>query len=585
MKRMSTVVESSTASTSATRRKLRLPRLGLFCCSLVLAMLAEYCAYLNEGGGGNVRRALHVIALTVFFMVMTLVFEHFISWLGRDSKQTESSQSHPSILSRLLRRIAPDFTGDRHQALKAAGVMAVCWLPYYLLALPGEIWYDTVQQVLQWKGLPNAITSGAWSDHHPILDTLIFGVFYQLGAWIGHPSVSVALYTTCIAAVAIAVFVYTVRYLAKSGVSRKAYLGAFLFFCVFPFIPIFSMAMVKDAVFLPLFMLFSVQCMEVARTKGVCLKNRRTLALFMMLAFLVSLTKKTGVYSVALACILLAFVVAGNRARVKLLGTAAASGLVIFILLPLVLFPACHIIPGGKQEMIAIPLQQSALLLREHGDELSKTDKDILTGMLEPNAAENYEWWAVDKVKGTHWTQQRERLLRPFLRVWAKDAVIYPQTYAKAYFMLEQGWIALPNSTVNENLQSSYLYTRTAPGKNADVAGLPQSKCTRLYDGIDQFVIWLGNQFFMQPWLSRAFWATWLPFMQLYETVRRLRAKELSWTYAAWLVPMLVSVPFLWISGGSVTYEGLRYLMPMLGIAPIGCALLTVQQQPSHADR
>ena len=585
MKRMSTVVESSTASTSATRRKLRLPRFGLFCCSLVLAMLAEYCAYLNEGGGGNVRRALHVIALTVFFMVMTLIFERFIDWLGRDSKQTESSQSHPSILSRLLRRITPDFTGDRRQALKAAAVMAVCWLPYYVLALPGEIWYDTVQQVLQWKGLPNAITSGAWSDHHPVLDTLIFGVFYQLGAWIGHPAVGVALYTTCIAIAAIAVFVYTVRYLARSGVSRRAYLGAFLFFCVFPFIPIFSMAMVKDAVFLPVFMLFSVQCMEVARTKGYCLKNHQTLALFIMLAFLVSLTKKTGVYSVALACILLAFVVAGNRARVKLLGTAAASGLVIFILLPLVLFPACHIIPGGKQEMIAIPLQQSALLLRGHGDELSKADKDILTGMLEPNAAENYEWWAVDKVKGTHWTQQRERLLGPFLRVWTKDAVIYPQTYAKAYFMLEQGWIALPNSTVNENLQSSYLYTRTAPGKNADVAGLPQSKYTRLYDGIDQFVIWLGNQFFMQPWLSRAFWATWLPFMQLYETVRRLCAKQLSWTYAAWLVPMLVSVPFLWISGGSVTYEGLRYLMPMLGIAPIGCALLTVQQQPSHADR
>lgn len=580
MKRMPTVVESSTASTSTTRRKLRLPRFGLFCCSLVLAMLAEYCAYLNEGGGGNVRHALHIIALTVFFMVMTLVFEHFISWLGRNSKQTESNRNSSTILSRLLRRITPDFTGGRRQALKAVAVMAVCWLPYYVLALPGEIWYDTVQQVLQWKGLPNAITSGAWSDHHPVLDTLIFGVFYQLGAWIGHPAVGVALYTTCIAAVAIAVFVYTVRYLAKSGVSRRAYLGAFLFFCVFPFIPIFSMAMVKDAVFLPAFMLFSVQCMEVARTKGVCLKSRRTLVLFIILALLVSLTKKTGIYSVVLACILLVFIVTGNRARAKLLATAAASGLMIFILLPVVLFPACHIIPGGKQEVIAIPLQQSALLLREHGDELSKTEKDILTGILEPNAAENYEWWAVDKVKGTHWTQQRERLLRPFLQVWAKNAVKYPQTYAKAYVMLEQGWIALPNAIVNENLQSSYLYTRTASGENVDISGLPQSKYTRLYDGIDQFVIWLGNQFFMQPWLSRAFWVTWLPFMQLYETVRRLRAKELSWTYAAWLVPMLVSLPFMWISGGSVTYEGLRYLMPMLGVAPIGCALLTV-----HAKR
>ncbi len=555
---MPAVVESPTVRTSTAQRKLRLPRFGLFCCSLVLAALAEYCAYLNEGGGGNVRRVLHIIALTVFFMVMTLIFERFIDWLGRDSKRTESDHDRSTILSGFLRRITPDFAGDRRQTLKAIAVMAVCWLPYYMLALPGEIWYDTVQQVMMWKGLPNPITSGAWSDHHPVLDTLIFGVFYQLGAWLGHPAVGVALYTTCIAIAAIVVFVYTVRYLAKSAVSKRAYLGAYLFFCLFPFIPIFSMAMVKDAVFLPLFMLFSIQCMEVARTKGACLKNRQTLTVLIVLAILVSLTKKTGVYSVVLACILLAFVVAGNQARVKLLAPAAASGLVIFVLLPLALFPACHIIPGGKQEMIAIPLQQSALLLREHGDELPKAEKDVLTGILEPDAAENYEWWAVDKVKGTHWTEQRARLLHPFLRIWAKNAVKYPETYARAYFLLEQGWVALPNAIVNENLQSNYLYMRTAPSGNVVASGLPQSKRTRLYDGIDEFVIGLGNQFFMQPWLSRAFWVTWLPVMQLYETIRKLRAKELSWAYAAWLIPMLVSVPFMWISGCSVSPESIR---------------------------
>jgi len=57
--------------------------------------------------------------------------------------------------------------------------------PYYVLAFPGAIWYDTVQQVLQWEGKPNAITSGAWSDQHPVFDTLIFGLFYQLGDCVG----------------------------------------------------------------------------------------------------------------------------------------------------------------------------------------------------------------------------------------------------------------------------------------------------------------------------------------------------------------------------------------------------------------
>lgn len=60
--------------------------------------------------------------------------------------------------------------------------------------------------------------------------------------------------------------------------------------------------------------------------------------------------------------------------------------------------------------------------------------------------------------------------------------------------------------------------------------------------------------------------------MQCYLAVRRLRAH----TMAAWLIPMLATLPFLWISGASVSYEGMRYVIPMVFIAPIGCAMFTV---------
>ena len=77
MKRMSATVESLAAHKSGARRKLRVPSFGLFCCSLLLAITAEYCAYLNDGGDWDARRILHVIALTVFFTVhgqITILF-------------------------------------------------------------------------------------------------------------------------------------------------------------------------------------------------------------------------------------------------------------------------------------------------------------------------------------------------------------------------------------------------------------------------------------------------------------------------------------------------------------------------------
>lgn len=395
----------------------------------------------------------------------------------------------------------------------------------------------------------------------------------------GSPAFGVALYTTAITAAPIAVLVYIVRYLARSGDSRRTCLLVYGFFYLFLFVPIYAMAMVKDAVFLPCFLLFSIQCLEAARTRGASLATPKAWILISTLALLVSLTKKTGIYTVIIACILTMLVAAGRKVRLRLAGTVLASAIVMFLVLPGILFPLCHIVAGGKQEMIAVPLQQSALLLEEHGDELSQADRDVFAGILEPDAANKFFCPAVDPMKGTHWTAQRERLLKPFLRVWLRNGVRYPATYLRAYFLLEQGWVAMSNQaaykSIYSGMRSAYVYTKTAPSPNMADSGLPVSSHALFYSGLDQGFAWLNEQFFLQPWFCRAFWATWLPFMQCSLAVRRLRAH----TMAAWLIPMLATMPFLWISGASVSYEGMRYVIPMVFIAPIGCAMFTVGQE------
>lgn len=183
-------------------------------------------------------------------------------------------------------------------------------------------------------------------------------------------------------------------------------------------------------------------------------RNLEARILISTLSPLVSLTKKTGIYTVIIACILTMLVVTGRKVRLRLAGTVLASAIVMFLILPGILFPLCHIVAGGKQEMIAVPLQQSALLLKEHGDELSQADRDVFAGILEPDAANKFFWPAVDPIKGTHWTAQRERLLKPFLRVWLRNGVRYPATYLRAYFLLEQGWVAMSNQAAYKSIYS-----------------------------------------------------------------------------------------------------------------------------------
>lgn len=179
----------------------------------------------------------------------------------------------------------------------------------------------------------------------------------------------------------------------------------------------------------------------------------------------------------------------------------------MFLVLPGILFPLCHIEAGGKQEMIAVPLQQSALLLKEHGDELSQADRDVFEGILEPDAANKFFWPAVDPIKGTHWTAQRERLLKPFLRVWLRNGVRYPTTYLRAYFLLEQGWVAMPTAyeSICSGMRPAYVYTKAAPSPNVADSGLPVSSHALFHSGLDQGFAWLNEQFFLQPRFCRAF--------------------------------------------------------------------------------
>lgn len=73
----------------------------------------------------------------------------------------------------------------------SATVMLICWLPWLLAFYPASMNWDTYYQIAMFSGetpvwaIPYAPTGSivdhAFSDHHPLFDTLIFGAFARLG--------------------------------------------------------------------------------------------------------------------------------------------------------------------------------------------------------------------------------------------------------------------------------------------------------------------------------------------------------------------------------------------------------------------
>lgn len=80
--------------------------------------------------------------------------------------------------------------------VKLGAIIYACWSPLLVLLFPGVIWWDTRQQLLQYNGLPNALSEGVITDHHPVIDTYLYGWFTDLGRALG--SVDAGVYAFCL---------------------------------------------------------------------------------------------------------------------------------------------------------------------------------------------------------------------------------------------------------------------------------------------------------------------------------------------------------------------------------------------------
>ena len=137
------------------------------------------------------------------------------------------------------------------------------------------IWWDTRQQLLQYNGLPNALSEGAVTDHHPILDTYLYGWFTDIGRALG--SIDAGVYIFCLVqafltAWALACCLILVR---RLGGRRDVCVALLAFLCLYWHLPIYASAMAKDATFLPFFLLFSVASIEVMRSRGATPEGTR----------------------------------------------------------------------------------------------------------------------------------------------------------------------------------------------------------------------------------------------------------------------------------------------------------------------
>lgn len=303
--------------------------------------------------------------------------------------------------------------------IKCFFFLLLCWLPYILINLPGSLPYDGYRQLNMALGIQKM------TNHHPYLVSIFLGKLYMLGQRVDD-NFGILLIVLFNASLSAGVYTYIVKRIKLWGFKKQIYLSVLLFYGILPMWGSFVQAVIKDTIYFPLFCLYFVAYIDLfGKIKDKQVLKSSMLIRYVIVSVLLMCARNNGFYIIFPATLM--FLLISGKKYIRSL---------IVILLALfsfnwgyhnVLLPINDVQPGGIQEMMSVPFQQTARFVKYYGNELSETDKEAIDHILDYNLlAEKYNPDKSDPVKDTIRKEITKTEWKSYINVYFKMLKKHP---------------------------------------------------------------------------------------------------------------------------------------------------------------
>ncbi len=322
--------------------------------------------------------------------------------------------------------------------------IVLCWLPAWLAYYPGICSYDTSIQMGQ-------IVGKFYNNHHPLVHTLLLGVFVDWGRKLGSVTLGVGIHTLLQLVSFALVFSIVIFLLAKRKV-RVGYLAVLTLFAgLYPVNWYMSVTTTKDVLFSGFVLLFFAL--------SYVLLEKKECHMGWHVAFVATMTglilfRNNGKYALL---VLWFFCGLGMILTFK---KKAREYRVVFLDLTLGLLIGCFLMSGiskmlnaqegDKREMLSMPIQQLARTMLYHGgvgvlDEddntMNEVDKALVQEFLLNESYKNYRPEISDPVKGNTNTYVVRYRTVDFIKTYLNLFVQYPGEYLNAVIAVNAGYL------------------------------------------------------------------------------------------------------------------------------------------------
>lgn len=320
-----------------------------------------------------------------------------------------------------------NMTGPKLFAFSAI-LCFLCYLPYFLYEFPGIMTADSLVQYEQIIGVR------PWSNHHPVVHTLLIKLFYTIGLGItGDAVAAISFYTV------FQMILVSLSCAAVVCMVDKRKLLVLAFYALIPFNAVFAVTIWKDIPFACIATLLLCQVVRMTETDDKIRISDWIIFSILSIAFCLFRSNAWFAFIAWSVFVLMRF----RKQWVK----AAVAVLAVILCVSVIkgpVFDAFKVESPDFTESLSVPLQQVAAVLVNDRD-FPYEDMKLIENVIDttyihelyaPDFADNIK----ELVRAGH-PEVIENNKGVYLGLWLRLLKRYPGDYIKAWFDLVGGYI------------------------------------------------------------------------------------------------------------------------------------------------
>lgn len=318
-----------------------------------------------------------------------------------------------------------EFIGKTESFFWGGAILFFAWLPHMIIRYPGVLMWDSYMQIKQFMG-----EAERWANHPPF-GTLLYGFVAWLGNKTGNRNLIYFLFTMLQCGCYIAVLSYSLVVMKRLKVPGGLRKIALIVYAVSPCYVGWATVISKDTTYVVLYLLMIVLLMICLFDATRFFRGPWYMLLLGIDIALLALCRHNGAVVAALTVFGAAFMFRGKN-RKALLGLCMA-GLLVASGIELGIEQKLEINSRYIPDIMSIPFQQTARVVKLHGHDIPADEVDIIDKVIEyEGLAERYEVDYADAVKDTYRQTATAGERAAYWKVWLSQFMRYPVDYLDA---------------------------------------------------------------------------------------------------------------------------------------------------------